>query len=282
MAVLKDVGEQLHNQLKEKLALIPQDHITVLKTAEIAIVICRDHLHTLKATVIDHRFENVEEEIYFFKHIKPLFYSELIYYVEVYSFHCDRPTGSDEVQREYILNELASITHFYDKNHSFYHYYRSESTYLDDKYFTRNNHDVHLSLDSYFFEPDPLFNTSHDLKLSVILAYDRLELYLKQQLYNPVKDLAAPAQDANLISPLRWSDNKVALVELIYALHTCGVFNEGHADLKMIATYFEHAFKVDLGNYYHKWIEIRMRKTGQTKFLGTLKARLQQLIEEMI
>ena len=43
---------------------------------------------------------------------------------------------------------------------------------------------------------------------------------------------------------LTWTGSKVALIELIYALHTEGVFNNGAADLKNIAEYFEHTSKL--------------------------------------
>jgi len=39
---------------------------------------------------------------------------------------------------------------------------------------------------------------------------------------------------------LNWTGSKVALIELLYALHSEGVFNNGAADLKDLVEYFEN------------------------------------------
>jgi hypothetical protein len=49
------------------------------------------------------------------------------------------------------------------------------------------------------------------------------------------------------------------------------VFNNGASDLKDIAEYFENTFNIDLGQYHRAFLEIRARKSDQTKFLNTLK-----------
>ena len=43
---------------------------------------------------------------------------------------------------------------------------------------------------------------------------------------------------------MMWTGSKVALTELLFALHTEGAFNNGAADLKDIAEYFEHIFEL--------------------------------------
>jgi len=72
----------------------------------------------------------------------------------------------------------------------------------------------------------------------------------------------------------KWTGSKVALIELIYALHTEGVFNQGASELKEVATFFEEAFEVDLGQFNRTFLEIRARKSERTKFLNTLKEKL--------
>lgn len=80
---------------------------------------------------------------------------------------------------------------------------------------------------------------------------------------------------------LSWTDSKVALVELIYALHEAGVFNNGKSDIKQIVGCFEEQFSVDLGNYARVFSEIRIRKSGQTNFLDHLRERLSQFIKNL-
>lgn len=74
------------------------------------------------------------DEIFFFKIIKPKFFSKLIYYRKVYNIEMMRPNGQDCVLKNYFINELNQLENFYNKNIDFYKYYRSGSTHLD-KYF---------------------------------------------------------------------------------------------------------------------------------------------------
>lgn len=82
-------------------------------------------------------------------------------------------------------------------------------------------------------------------------------------------------------SNLFWTAIKTELIELIYALHSSNSINNGTVDIKELAAHFEHFYNVDLGNYYHTFIEIRSRKTGTTKFLKKLIDMLKQRMEEL-
>lgn len=64
-----------------------------------------------------------------------------------------------------------------------------------------------------------------------------------------------------------WTAPKASLVEILYALQSTGVFNNGAADIKQLAMWFERNFRISLGNYYHVFQEIRLRKKNRTSFL---------------
>ncbi len=78
---------------------------------------------------------------------------------------------------------------------------------------------------------------------------------------------------------LSWTGSKVELVELVYALDAAGCFNHGDATIKEIVTYIEIMFNIDLGDYYHTFMEIRSRKNG-TAFLDKLIKVLNDRMEE--
>lgn len=44
--------------------------------------------------------------------------------------------------------------------------------------------------------------------------------------------------------------NKIAAVELGYAIYAAGILNNGQADIKEIMTFMEASFQIDLGDYY--------------------------------
>ena len=136
-----------------------------------------------------------------------------------------------------------------------------------------------MALDSFYFEADHTFSTSHDFKVAKILAHDLIQVYLEDKLL--IMENRDPKEKSQVNPKVKqnWTGSKVALIELLYALHTEGVFNNGASDLKDIAEYFENIFNIDLGQYHRAFLEIRMRKSGQTKFLNALKEKLVKRME---
>lgn len=75
-------------------------------TAADTLTLCRlcvDYLQEilgeLKNFIISYPFASTEEEIHFFKELKPLLASKIIYYNTVYKIEVRFPSGSEEVQR---------------------------------------------------------------------------------------------------------------------------------------------------------------------------------------
>lgn len=155
---------------------------------------------------------------------------------------------------------------------AFYSYYRTDSTYLDHTYFVRGKHNVQLSLDTFYFETDHSFSTSHDYKVAKIIANDLIQDYLEDQL--------SKTATSDKPTTLHWTGSKTALTELIYALHSQGIFNNANADIKPIVKVFESTFNVDLGDFYHTFLELKSRKMNRTKFLDSLKESLIKKMDE--
>ena len=228
----------------------------------------------LRKFILKRDFLNKDEEIHFFKEIKPKFLSKLIYYNSIYRIETKKPNGGVRIIRKYYNNELDKLKRYFDNNLEFYKYYRTGSSYLDEYYFLRGKHNIKLSLDSYYFEADHQFSTSHDYKVAKIIAYDLIQVYLENELANLYKIAVPEKPQHNHNLNLNWTAPKVALIELIYALHSEGVFNNGNSDLKEIAEKFQQLFNIDLGQYRRVFLEIRIRKSDRTKFLNSLREKL--------
>lgn len=269
----------LLNNLNEQLNFIDLEIDDQIKKCEQAITVILKSINELKKAATKTNFKSKSEEIQFFKEIKPQFTSKLIYFNRVYKIEMKKPNGGNKILKKYYNNELLKLKAFFDNELEFYQYYRSGSTYLDYKYFLRGEVDIKLALDSYYFESDMSFATSHDFKVATILANDLIELYLENQLLMLENNENSEKSQRKPNVKLTWTGSKVALIELIYALHTEGVFNNGAADLKDIAEYFEHTFEIDLGQYRRVFLEIRARKNDRTKFLTTLNDSLQKRME---
>jgi hypothetical protein len=268
----------LHN-LNEQLNFIDLEIDDQIKKCEQAINIILKSINELKKVTTKANFKAETEEIQFFKEIKPQFTSKLIYFNRVYKIEMKKPNGGNRVLKKYYNNELLKLKAFFDNELEFYQYFRSGSTYLDFKYFLRGKFDIKLALDSYYFETDTSFATSHDYKVSTILANDLIELYIENQLIMLENKENTEKSQRKPNVKMTWTGSKVALVEMMYALHTEGVFNNGAADLKEIAEYFEHIFEIDLGQYRRVFLEIRARKSDKTKFITTLNDHLLKRME---
>lgn len=114
-------------------------------------------------------------------------------------------------------------------------------------------------------QSDQSFSTSHDYKEAKIIANDLIKVYIEELLYNKFQKDKSKTQRR-----LKWTGSKVALIELIYALHHQGVFDNGNKDIRVVARNFESAFDIDLGNFYQTYLELRNRKMNRTKFLDAL------------
>ena len=229
-------------------------------------------LSEVKEYVLKTGFRDEEAEICFFKHQKPAIVAKLIYYNSIYKIEAKRPYGGKEVLEEYFNKELSKLKRFFDNNMAFYSYYRTDSTYLDHTYFVRGKHNVQLSLDTFYFETDHSFSTSHDYKVAKIIANDLIQDYLEDQL--------SKTATSDKPTTLHWTGSKTALTELIYALHSQGIFNNANADIKPIVKVFESTFNVDLGDFYHTFLELKSRKMNRTKFLDSLKESLIKKMDE--
>jgi len=238
-----------------------------------AIKICKKALFILKRFISSYFFDNMEDEILFFKQIKPLFYSQYIYYISLYNFLLKKPTGGDQNIKEYIDTELADLKRFFDHNQGFYQYYRAQLSHLDSIYFTRGCIDIYSELED--FQGDEMFSTTHDYKLSKIIANEKFQEYLGKQLQN------GASEQAKLVdSPIVWTSNQTDLVELIYALVESGSFNNGNVEIKCLMDYFQSILQVDLNHYYRKYADITNRKKDKTVFLDKLKNGLLRRIDD--
>lgn len=271
---MKLFSESLISQLEHRLIVIHLETENQILCAELAIKSIVIVLEKLKKFFMKYKLLNKKEEIEFFRNIKPKFASKLIYYNEIYTIETNKPLGSQKTIRKYYKAELLKLKVFFDENQEFYRYYRTNNQCLDATYFIRGKYDVKLTLDSFYFQADPRFSTSHDYKLAKIMANDLLKSYFEselEKLENKKKSSTAPP---SLHKSQKWTGSKVELIELIYALHTEGAINNGTSGLKEIASFFEYTFSIDLGQFNRVFLEIRNRKSDRTKFLNTLKNKL--------
>jgi RteC protein len=270
----------LLTDLNEQLNYINLEIDDTLIRCEKAIEIIIKSIDKLKIVFLNENCKSLEQEIEFFKNVKPKFTSKLIYYNIIYKIEARLPNGGERVVKDYIKNELNKIKNYFFNNHEFNKYRRTGSDYLDNKYYVRGAVDIKLAIDSFYFEADQNFATSHDFKLAKIMAHDLVQVYLEDKLRAIDFKVLKEKSQLNHNAKLTWTASKVALIELLYALQSEGAFNNGRADLKEIMDHFEKTFNIDLGQYRRTFLEIRARKTERTKYLNTLKGILKKRMDD--
>lgn len=266
-------SSQILQKVEEDIKLICEDYSEDLHQYERIIKKISTRLSELKEHILKTDFETIEHEILFFKEIKPKIVSKLIYYNTIYKIETKKPTESKAIKK-YLNQELKKIKKYFENNLDFYKYYRTNNSSLDNKLFVRGNHDIKLCLDTYYFQSDQTFSTSHDYKVAKIITNDLIQVYLEDQLNNTDK------RTKHEITSLNWTGSKVALIELIYGLYAQGVFENGNADIKLIAKVFESTFNIELGDFYHTFMELKSRKINRTKFIDNFRDALIKKMDE--
>ena len=269
---------KLNKNLNNQLQTIDLEEIELLNKVQKSILCIKRTLSKLRTFILNYTFKDEDEEILFFKKIKPDIFSQLIFYVKINNIEGKRPMGSLENQRNYLLNELEKLTLFFNSHLEFYRYYRMNSTFLDDKLFVRGREDFHFHLDNPLIYTDPDFSTSLDYMVAEIMANDRLEVFLKTEL----ESLTIKDNNPNWVqlgslgnTSLQWTDDKTSLVELIYALDALGSINKGQCDISILTAFFEQAFNIRLSDVYRTYIDIKDRSTP-TKYIDNMRTALRQ------
>ncbi|WP_133546639.1 RteC domain-containing protein [Salegentibacter sp. 24] len=242
---------------------------SALTKSELGIRLCNSTLSELQHRVEKEDFEDAAEEINFFRNIKPLPMSYLIYFSEVRTCELSIPKVGTQQKIRFLEKEVKKINKFFSQNKEFVSYMEQSHNYLDPEYFTRNN------LNNFPFAPTinyyqyPDFSTSHDMLWAMIQALYKFIHYIRDQLQKlqpDNKNIFQQSQPKLLV----WSGAKTSLAELIYALYLTGDLNHGTADLKTITSAFEDFFNIQIENIYKTYSEIKNRKGPRTKYLHHL------------
>jgi hypothetical protein len=274
--------KNLNLQLESSLSSIYKEEKNIINRYQQTTECIFDSVLQLKSFVLNYNFSDTNDEIIFFKEIKPKLLSEYIFNNKVLNILSKRPPGNGETLLNYYECKLKDITCFFNANQEFYQYYRLNFNYNDTIFFVRPKKGfLHLT-DFNMFNFDLGFSSSHDHLVAQIMANDLLEAFLKNEIDSILNKSQFPHVDHMGNSHkqvLQWTDSKLALTELIYALHATGCLNNGNCDIRELTAIFEQTFNVQINDIYRGFQDIKSRNTP-IKFIDSLKAFLQKKIDE--
>ncbi len=130
-------------------------------------------LCAIKTEVLQVGFLNEDQEVDFFKNVKPQILGKLIYYNKVFRIETTCPVSNGKIHQSYYENVLKNLKLEYKEsicNEDFYRYYRAGRTDRDHTYFRLGKINYHDGLKSGVFEIDLSFSTYYDNKIAHIIA----------------------------------------------------------------------------------------------------------------
>jgi hypothetical protein len=265
---------EIIQKLEDELGQLKQETQDFVLLTEKAIGLCDRAIGDMRNIVVADGFSNHDDEIYFFRHIKPRVSSKVIFYTELFNIEAHRPKGDKEVQIEYLRNASQRFCKYFKKNKEFYQYYKRGVTISDHLYFVRGSAEYRIHVDSIFNHIDPKFSTGYEVTLSRFMAYEQLTKYTS-------KEIDKLNNQVSLNSDTEWTGLTVDATELIYALVSLGVINHGKIGIKELARLFEKMFNIELDEIYRIFQDIQKRTTVRTKFLDQLKEALLKRIDNL-
>ena len=143
--------------IEKEIERIERQPIAPLDKIKQIIDVIQMSLILLKSAVAEYQFPNPKEEILFFKTWKPQISGLLMFYVRLYQIEKKRIGESPSSQCKYLKSELENLKKQF-LNNSFYDYYRTGRTELDEQY---------LSEETMIFSQTPVWGCWTGILLSL-------------------------------------------------------------------------------------------------------------------
>lgn len=273
--------DSLYSEMLDQLQEINGSVQSSIVNLGASLSIMKDAMRSLKTHIQVQSFLNEEQEITFFKYVKPRFAAWQAYYIELHNILSSTPIGTDQMIRDYYIYELGIIDRFFKINAFYYQYYIKDENSKDNIYFLRKNRSQ-FPPGGELMPTEIDFSTELDYLFSKFRAYEMLRDFLIKRINFLYQESAR-----NVITELSekrkrsWSGDKVELVEIAYGIYYTQRLNNGKAEISEIIDWLEESLHIDLSQAYRMFVDIRRRKTiSYTKFLDEMRTAIYKQIED--
>lgn len=273
-------AKTLFEELLETIAQLEQDEMTDAIDPVPCLKIANHFMNGLQSLVLTGSFNDENEEILFFKTVKPQFRCFQIYYLGLQEIIFKKPKGDKEILKKFYGDEIQKICSFHCYNQHLYNYYYSGATEMDAQLFLRKVEEHPHWLLKPKLERDERFSTPADYLVAKILAMEKIQLYLAEEIVklegtNFTENRSVDKKE------YRWTGEAINLVELAYGLYYTGEINNGNAGIAEIVRLFETTFNIAIGKPSRRFAEIKQRKRlSKTKYLDQMKTAIDKRIDE--
>lgn len=268
-------------RLEEDLEQIATTPEPSLMKNRLAIRKCRWALVELRKLVVHTGFPAAQDEIRFFKEIKPLVCSKLMYYQSVFQLETTRLELDQESFGKHLQRERKRIVKYLKKHKEDVQYYQCGYTHFDEKYFLRDNASIPLEVKASQLLMDEDFSTWYDLRFAQIIANQQLLDYISTEIKKR-EQMVGKESECPEQSRLKWTGNKIDLYEMIYAIYFDGSVNNGKATIRDLAQAFEWMFNTELQKGIYKTQDQLENRIDPVKYLSHLVAILRRRIDRKL
>jgi len=250
--------DDLYERMMAELERCGGEADSALMAAECCAANAERAMEDLRVWVEENPFATDEEEVCFFKYIKPAFYCRLLYYKELYALELYRPRGGRKQVRKYLKKHLRLVQGRIEGQEKLHVYIRSGDRIHDQEYFLRFWRKEGFPAGTLKMEGDPGFRSVKDEEVAEIMRDDLLVEYLERELAG----IEVPQGTAHNMLPgfrrLKWTGKIKWLGQLSYGLARSGLL--GDATVIDVARALGYIFHADLKNLYRANQEDRISK----------------------
>ena len=250
--------------------------------SKLKLVTDKAHLYSLavkelNSTISKYEFSSLEEEINFFKFIKPKLLMEQHYCYHRAQLLQKYVNLSKDARDEVVKAKLSRIDSYFKVHDDFCSYYELGDTHKDKEYFVRLSSRSTINLDYNLVDKD--FNTTSEKGHAIgkMLTKQKLSTYLQEVLHlAPLHNMSNGLQ---IIGKLNFKGTPTELVELIYALKASDLLDDS---IVRISEVLNHIFDISNLQTYKIWQKIKERKIDQTRLMTKMQQSLiKQITKEM-
>jgi hypothetical protein len=178
---LTHVCEDVYHEMLSEIYQSRRQELTGSGRTAYCYKISIEYWTRIKEMVKENQFADEEEEIWFFKSMKPKFTSLIEYYTLVYHAELFMPVTEEENVPAFWKKENDKVNNFYRQHAAFREYYKSGQTHLDRAYFLRSQCKDPKTAHNKLYDTDTDLVTSHGHLATSMLAYDMYATYILQQ-----------------------------------------------------------------------------------------------------
>lgn len=183
---MKEKFNRLYEDMMSDAKRLLRKELPELERVECCYRITESYWAQVKELCKEMKFADQNEEIEFFKDIKPKFTSQIEYFLILYEALLMVSKNFSEFSTQEALlfweNETKRYKRFYEKNEEFIMYYENDERNLDSQYFVRTNKNPGITANVRVYDMNSNLYSLHGQLLTTWLANKMYYEYVLKKL----------------------------------------------------------------------------------------------------